>query len=207
MGYLDVLEGLLEGEGHASSNDHSIDLIHQILDQLDLVRDLGTSQDGKEGLLGLLKDLGKELELLLHQQTSGTDGEIDSDNGRMSTVSGSKGIVDVDITELGERGAELLDIGLGGLGDIALLVLDLALFLDVEAEVLEEDDLAVLGGGADSLDLLADAVVEELDILVEEGRELLGDGGQAVLFDLLAIRATEMAHQDNRSGAYKVVVR
>jgi hypothetical protein len=39
---------------------------------------------------------------------------------------------------------------------------------------------------------------------VEEGRELLGDGGQAVLLDLLAVRATEMAHQDDRSGTYEL---
>lgn len=97
-----------------------------------------------------------------------------------------------------------MDISLAGLGDIALLVLDLTLLLDVEAEVLEEDDLAVLGGSADSLDLLTDAVVEELDILVEEGRELLGDGGQAILFNLLAVRATEMAHQDDRGGTYEL---
>jgi len=203
LSYLDVLKGLLEGEGHASSNDHGINLVHQVLDQLDLVRDLGASQDGQEGLLGLLQDLGKELELLGHQKTSSTDGQVNTDDGRVGTVSGTKGIVDVDISELGERSAELLDISLAGLGDIALLVLDLSFLLNVEAQVLKKDDLATLGGGADSLDLLTDTVIEELDILVEKGRQLLGDGGQAVLLDLLAIRATEMAHQDNGSSTYR----
>lgn len=195
--YLDVLKGLLEGEGHTASNDHGVDLVQQVLDQLDLVRDLGTSQDGEEGLLGLLEDLGKELELLLHQQTGSTDGEVNADDRRVSTVSGTESIVDVDIPQLGERGTELEDISLAGLGDIALLVLDLALLLDVEAQILQKDDLAAGGRSASGLNLLADTVVQELDILVNEVGKLLGNGGQAVLVDNFAIGATEMAHQDN----------
>jgi len=202
--YLDFLNDLLEGESHTASNDHGIDLVQQVLDQLNLVRDLGTSQNSQEWLLGLLKNLGKELKLLLHQETGSTDREINANNGRVGTVGSTKGIVDVDITELGERLSELLDICFAGLGHIALLVLDLAFFLNVETQVLKENDLAILGISADRLDVLADAVIQKLDILLKEAGELLGDGGQAVLFNLVAIGATKMAHQDNRGSTYIV---
>jgi hypothetical protein len=54
---------------------------------------------------------------------------------------GAEGVVDVDVAELGQRAAELLD-GLGvGLDLLSVLVLVAALLLGVETEVLKQDDL------------------------------------------------------------------
>jgi hypothetical protein len=56
-------------------------------------------------------------------------------------VRGAEGVVDVDVAELGQGAAELLD-GLGvGLDLLSVLVLVAALLLGVETEVLEQDDL------------------------------------------------------------------
>ena len=37
-----------EGEGHASTDDHNVNLVKQVHDQLDLVSDLGTAEDAAD---------------------------------------------------------------------------------------------------------------------------------------------------------------
>jgi hypothetical protein len=71
----------------------------------------------------------------------------------------------------------------------------------VEAEVLEEDDLAVLGAVHGLLDLLADAVVCESHALAEELLELGNNRLEAVLLVGLAIRAAEVGHEDDGLSA------
>jgi len=39
---LDVIQDLLECEGHAATNDQQVDLVQKVVDQLDFVGDLGT---------------------------------------------------------------------------------------------------------------------------------------------------------------------
>lgn len=220
----DVLESLLEGEGHATANDEGVDLVQQVVDELDLVRDLGATEDGEEGALGVLEGLGEVLELLLHEETGGLLGQIDTDHRGVGAVSGAKGVVwsyesaserrrdfsmaikskghtDEDITEGSEALAELLNLGLVSLGLVALLVLGGTLLLNVEAQVLEEDDLAVGGLVDEVLDVLTDAVVGELDVLAEQLLELGDDGLQAVLGVLLSIGTAQVGHQDDGLGA------
>jgi hypothetical protein len=74
----------------------------------------------------------------------------------------------------------------------------LAFFLDVEAEILQQNHVAGLGLGAGGLDFRADAVVEELHRLAEQLRERIGDGLEGKFLDALAVRAAEVAHQDDR---------
>ena len=45
---LDVLQRLLEGEGHAAADDELVNLVNHILDQLDLVGHFGPAQDRQE---------------------------------------------------------------------------------------------------------------------------------------------------------------
>lgn len=89
----DVLKGLLEGEGHATADDEGVDLVKEVVDELDLVGDLGTTENSKEGALGVLEGLGEVLELLLDEETGGLLGEIDTDHGRVSTVSSAESVV------------------------------------------------------------------------------------------------------------------
>ena len=56
-GHLDALQGLLEGEGHAAANDELVHLVNHVLDQLDLICDLGPAEDGQERALGGLNGL------------------------------------------------------------------------------------------------------------------------------------------------------
>lgn len=198
---LDVLEGLLEGESHTASDDEGVDLVEQVVDQLDLVGDLGTSKDGKEGSLGVLQSLGEELELLGNKETGGSLGELDTDHGRVGSVGGSKGVVDVDVGQRRQRLSELLDLGGVCLDLLAVGVLGGSLLLGVEPQVLQQDHLAVLCLGDLLLDLGADTVIEESDGLAEQLGELGLDGLERVLLDLLAVGSAEMGGQDHGLGS------
>lgn len=89
----DVLEGLLEGEGHATADNEGVDLVKEVVDELDLVGDLGTTEDGKEGALRLLEGLGEVLKLLLDEETGSLLGEVNTDHGGVSTVSSAESVV------------------------------------------------------------------------------------------------------------------
>ena len=71
----------------------------------------------------------------------------------------------------------------------------------MEAEVLKEEDLAVLAGENGLLDVLSDAVVEEGDGAAEELAQFLRDGLERVLGAGGAVGATKVGHEDDRLGA------
>lgn len=58
---LDVVQDLLEGERHGAADDQRVDFVEQVVDQLDLVGDLGAAEDGEEGPRGVLERLGEIL--------------------------------------------------------------------------------------------------------------------------------------------------
>jgi hypothetical protein len=110
---------------------------------------------------------------------------------------GTPSLTDVDITKSSESLAELLNLSLVDLLLLALLILVAALLLSVEAEVLEKNDLSVLGAVYGLLDLLANAVVCESDALAEELLKLGNNRLKAVLLVGLAIWAAEVGHEDD----------
>ena len=103
MRYLDTLQGLLECECHSTTDDESIDFGDEIVDQLDLIRDFGTSKDGQEGTFGVLEGFGKVIEFFLHEESGGTLREVNTDHRRMSTVRSSEGVV-YQLARTGEGG-------------------------------------------------------------------------------------------------------
>jgi len=76
----------------------------------------------------------------------------------------------------------------------------------VETKVLQKDDLTRGELGAGSLDLRANAVVEELDGALKELLKVLSDGLKSKLGLDLTIRATKVAHENDRAAALKNVV-
>jgi hypothetical protein len=116
-------------------------------------------------------------------------------------VSSAESVVDVDITKSGQTLAESLNLSLIGLGLVAILVLGRALLLNVESEVLEEDDRAILGLVDDLLDLGADTVGGEGNLLAEKLLELGDNRLERVLLVGGAVGATEVGHEDDGLGA------
>ena len=90
---LDVLKGLLEGESHTTGDDQGVDFGEKVVDELDLIRDLGASKNSEEWALGALQGLGKVVELLLDEETGSLLGEVNSDHGAVGTVGGSESVI------------------------------------------------------------------------------------------------------------------
>lgn len=198
---LDVIADLEESEGHGTADDHLIDLVEEVVDQFDLICNLGATEDGEKWPLRGLDDWDEGIEFHLDKVTSSPDWELDTDHGSVSPVSCAEGIVDVDITIAGEGLGELLDSSWVGLDLLAIGVNTAALFLDVEPDVLEEDDGAlgwVLDGG---INLWANALWDEGDWLADELLKALSNWPQGGLRVHTAVRAAKVGEEDDRLGA------
>ena len=121
----------------------------------------------------------------------------------MRAVRRAKGVVHIDVAELRQAGAERRDLRRIGGFLRAVLALHLALFLDVKAQVFEQDDPAWLEVGAGRLHLGTHAVPEGLHRLAEQLGPLLRDRLQAELFHALTVRPPEMAGQHHRPAIFQ----
>ena len=107
---------------------------------------------------------------------------------------------DVNVTEGSEALAERINIGLVGLDLLALGILGAALFLGVETQVLEQNDLAIGSLVHCLLGLGTNAVLGESDALAEKLLKHGNNGLQAVLGVDLAVGATQVGHEHNGLG-------
>lgn len=110
-------------------------------------------------------------------------------------------LTDVDVAQSSQALAELLNLGLVGLGLVALLVLGAALLLNVESEVLQQDNGTVVGLVDNGLDLGADTVGSKGDGLAQELLELGNNRLEGVLGVDSAIGTSKVGHQDDSLGA------
>jgi hypothetical protein len=158
------------------------------------------SEDSKERSLRVLKDLGKVLKFLLHKETGSALRKLNTNHGRVSAVSSTESIVDIDISEAGQASTELLD-GLGvSLGLVTVLILGRAFLFNVETKVLQKDNLATSGTLAGRLNFGTNTVAKESDGLTKKLLDFSGNGSKGVLFLALAIGTAKMGHQDNSRG-------
>lgn len=110
-------------------------------------------------------------------------------------------LTDVHITQRSQSLPELLHLRLIRLDLLALLVLGTALLLNMESQVLQQDNLAAASLVDSLLDLLANAVLREGDLLAQLLLELGHDGLQRVLGVALAVGTAEVGHEDDGFGA------
>lgn len=108
---------------------------------------------------------------------------------------------DVDVTEGSQAFAELSNLLLVGLDLLALGVLGAALLLGMETQVLQQHDLAARGLVDRFLNLGANAVLSEDNALAEQLLQDRHNGLETVLGVGLAVRTTEVGHQDDGLGA------
>ncbi len=152
----------------------------------------------RSGRLRLLQHGGEGLELRLHQEARRLLGQRDADHRRMRAVGGAERIVHEDVPQAREARAERGHRGRIGLLGGAVLPLDLALLLEVEAQVLQEDHLARRAGarrpprppGRRSRRRKRDGLAEQL-------LQLGGHRPQGVLGRRLPVGAPQVAHQDD----------
>jgi len=91
---IDSVHLLEESECHAAANDHLIDLVEHILNELNLVFDFCASQDDELRLLWMLEDPSEAFKLLLHKISCSSDLMIDTDHRRVCSVCSPKCIID-----------------------------------------------------------------------------------------------------------------
>ena len=173
-----------EGVSHAATDDQGVGGVDEVIEDADLGGNLGTADDGDERALRVGEDAGEGIDLLLEQE-AGHGRQIlgGAHDGTLGAVGGAKGVEDEDVAVRSER--------LGDLGVVLLLAL-------VEADVLENEDLA----GLESLDsgsgLLAVRVGDEGHIKAGKLGELGGDGLEGELgLEAGAVRTAEVAHEDD----------
>ena len=168
---------LQEGVCHAAADDERIALFKQVVDDVELVCDLRTAEDGDEGADGMLEGVCHDGELLLDEEAAdgGLDEAVldDGCRGGVRAVRGAECVVHIDVAEGSELLAEL---------EVLLLL------LPVEAEVFQEHAFALLAGGNFCLCVGADDVVREGDFAVQKLVEALCDGLERELFQIVLLR-------------------
>jgi hypothetical protein len=148
----------------------------------------------------VLKNLGEVLKLLLHKETCSALRKLNTNHGRVSTMSSTESIVDIDISKASQASTELLD-GLGvSLGFVTILILSRALLLNVETKVFQENDLTTSSRLAGSFNFGTNTVIKESHRLTKEFLDLSSDGSKRVLFLAFAIGTTKVGHQDYSSS-------
>lgn len=110
-------------------------------------------------------------------------------------------LTDEDIRELGEILTELGNALWRSLDLLSVGILAASLLLGVEAQVLQENNLAVLGIVHNLLNLWSDAVRSEGDAATEKLLKLRNNRLERELVVDLSVWAAQVGHQDNSLGA------
>mmetsp|Transcript_56425 Transcript_56425/g.147063 ORF Transcript_56425/g.147063 Transcript_56425/m.147063 type:complete len:432 (-) Transcript_56425:63-1358(-) len=189
-----------EGVGHATTDDHLVHLVQHVHDQLDLVAHLRATQDREHRLRGRIEDLGEGVQLLGHEATGALHLVALAHHGAVGAVCGAEGVVAIHVRERLQRRPESRHRVLLCLDLVPLRVDALALLLDVEAEVLQEDHRPRGGIGADLLNLRTNAIAAESHGLAELFLDNLGHGSKRVLFHPAAVGTPQVRCQNHRLG-------
>ena len=157
--------GTEEGEHHGSADEESIDPRQEVLDHVDLTRDLRAPEHGEERSHRLVERPAEVAELRLHEESGYGRRKVMGDPlGRgVGPVGGAERVVHVALGQRGERPGELGIVGL---------------LLRVEAEVLQEQTGPRLDRPGPGLGCLPHAIVDECDLAPEELPEPGGDRGE-----------------------------
>ena len=100
---------LEERIGHRAADDQAVDLLQEVLDDLDLVGDLGAAENGDERPLRRFEGVPKIAKFLFHQQPGcGLADEMRDPFDRcVRSMRRAKRVVDIDVGHSGERFREL----------------------------------------------------------------------------------------------------
>mmetsp|Transcript_5922 Transcript_5922/g.17808 ORF Transcript_5922/g.17808 Transcript_5922/m.17808 type:complete len:393 (+) Transcript_5922:213-1391(+) len=184
---------LQEGENHASAEDELVDLSEERLNDANLCRHLGSSNDGSERTSWIGDGSLEIVELLLQEESSHGRLQVLGNSGSrtMGTVSTSKSIVHVHISVRSKL--------LGKLGVVLLLLL-------VESDILQEEDVAIVHLADHALDLRADAVGRHLHVLAEELAQTAGDRLERELVLRSRLWSAQVRRQDHLGASVDEVL-
>ena len=180
---------LEEGEGHAAADDQGVDLLEQVLDDVQLVRDLRAAQDGDERTVGVLQRLAHDGKLLADEVAGHARAEElrDALGGAVRAMAGAERVIHIAVGQGSQVLGEVLDV-------LGLLL--------AEAGILQEHDVAVLHRGDGRPGVLAHdvVVIGKHDGLAQVLGEALGHGRQGELGLRAVLRLAQMAAQDHAAA-------
>ena len=176
--------GEAEGVGHGASNDESVSLTHEAVENLDLVGNLGAPHDHDERTGWILKLVDEILELLFDEETHRAGAEIfgHASGGGVGAVGRAEGVIDVEVAERSEL-----------LGEVGVI----GLFTWVKTHVFEKEDFPVLHCGDGGLGFLTDAVFDEVNGSIDQLAETDRDGFERVFRIRRGLGAPEVGHEDD----------
>src|SRR6185312_8438195 len=185
-GIADLSAGRLEKSvGHPAADDDVRGPVEEVLDDKDLIRDLGAADNGCKGLLRIVQDLLRAGNFAFHEQAEHPlvlrEELRDDGGGCMGAVGGAEGVVDVYVGEACQPFGEI---------DIALF-----LFL-IETQVLEQHDLAGLRLCYRLFRRGANTVFGKNDRRPKEFAEMRHQVVERVFLGWPVFRPSEVAHQD-----------
>ena len=126
---------LQKGVSHPAADRDGVHMLKKILNDADLVGNLRPAEHREERPLRLRHQFAQRPQLFLDQKTDPLLGHMTdhADRRGMRPVGGAEGVVDVDLRQLGEGSRKIRIVGL---------------FLRMESEVLQQDDIPVpeIGG-------------------------------------------------------------
>ena len=168
---------------HTAADDDRVGLFDQVVDNADLVGNLGAAQDRDEGTCRLGESLAHNVKLLGNQVTGCGRKEIrKAGRGSVCAVSRSESIVDIEIRKRSKLSRKSGIV--------------LRLFL-VKTDILKHQDLAVLKSGSLRLGIVADHVGSKYNRLSDQFGQTVGGRlhGENSLRSVL--RASEMGNENN----------
>ncbi len=183
--------GLEEGVHHATADDQTVGLVEQVLDDAELVGDLGTTEHDGQRTLRVHGGAGQGLDFLLDQQ-AGSGRKVGGDVvvGALGAVDDTETVGHEDLAE----GGDLLGVG------CALLRILAGLFR-VVTDVLQQHDIAIVHRGDLGLSVGAIGVLGQRNGDAEQFAKADGDRSQGQFRNDLALRTAEVGHQ-NDLGAF-----
>jgi hypothetical protein len=147
-----------------------------LLDDVDLVRDLGAAEDGDKRAFGSADGVTQELQLLLDQEANHSrlalHGLRDAERAGVLAVGGPERIVHVHVAELGKL-----------FGEVRVVLF----FLLVEAEIFQQQDVPVLEFRGGLFDFQADTVAGKADRRMGVRRLLIRVAHDVQIGDIAAI--------------------
>ena len=97
-----------EREAHRAADEHRIGHVQEMLDESDLVCHLRAAEHRHQRPSGPLEDSAQCANLALHQASGGTRQQVGDFLGAgVGPVGGAERVVDVDVSQVGERPGEL----------------------------------------------------------------------------------------------------
>ena len=197
-----------EGISHTAAKNQVVHLVHEVFDDTDLGRNLGTTHDGSEGTLDVVEHVVNGLHFLLHEIAQHLVVSIEAvgnhGSGSVAAVSRTESVVHIDVGIRSEHLGKLLLAflhGLLGVGISGIFLVNaygLAFFFRIETEVLQQEHFAGLQG-CSSLASLG-AVGSKLNLHAEVLAHSLHNLLQGELRVHLSFGLAHVAHDDQRTA-------